>query len=140
MTSVHLLDTNIVSHVIRGDEPLVRERLQSLAIGTVAISVVTEAELLYGLARRGHPSGLSQRVHAFLVRVEILPWDSVAAQSYATLRTACEAAGAVLSSLDMMIAAHALSVNAILVSRDRAFARAPGGLRLESWLEEAGGH
>jgi len=134
LTSVHLLDTNIVSHVIRGDEPRVRERLQALAVGTVAISVVTEAELLYGLARRGHPSGLSQRVQAFLVRVDILPWDSAAAQAYATLRPACEAAGTVLAALDMMIAAHALSVDATLVTRDRAFARTPGGLRVESWL------
>jgi tRNA(fMet)-specific endonuclease VapC len=131
---VYLLDTNIVSHVIRGDEPRMRERLQELAIGTAVISVVTEAELLYGLARRGHPSGLTQRVQAFLLRVDVLSWDSVAARSYATLRTQCEAGGTVLAALDMMIAAHALSVGATLVTRDRAFSRVPDGLRVESWL------
>lgn len=101
---------------------------------------MTEAELRYGLARRGHPAGLVQRVQAFLVRVDILPWGSAAAQAYGTLRAACEAASTVLAALDMMIAAHALSANAILVSRDRAFARVPGGLQVESWLEDAGRH
>jgi tRNA(fMet)-specific endonuclease VapC len=140
VSTFHLLDTNIVSHVIRGDEPRVRERLQGLAVGAVVISAVTEAELRYGLARRGHPEGLVQRVQAFLVRVEILPWDSAAAQAYGTMRAACEAAGTVLAALDMMIAAHALAANAILVSRDRAFARVGGGLLVESWLEDAGRH
>lgn len=136
----HLLDTNIVSHVIRGDDPRVRERLQRLPVGTVAISAVTEGELRYGLARRGHPAGLTQRVEAFLVRVDILPWDSAAAQAYGTLRAACESVGATLASLDMMIAAHALCVDATLVSRDRAFARVPGGLRVEAWLDAEGAH
>lgn len=140
MSTLRLLDTNIVSHVIRGDEPGVRERLQGLAVGMVVISAVTEAELRYGLARRGHPEGLVQRVQAFLMRVDILPWDSAAAQACGTLRAACEAAGTVLAALDMMIAAHALAANAILVSRDRAFARVGGGLRVESWLEDADRH
>lgn len=134
----HLLDTNIVSHVIRGDEPRVRERLQRLPVGTVAISAVTEGELRYGLARRGHPAGLTQRVEAFLARVDILPWDSAVAQTYGMLRAACEAEGSPLASLDMMIAAHALCVDAILVSRDRVFSRVPGGLRVEAWLDPEG--
>lgn len=141
---MHLLDTNIVSHVIRGDEPRIRERLQRLPVGTVVISSVTEGELHYGLARRGHPAGLTQRVEAFLLRVDVLPWDSAVARAYGTLRTACEAAGSPLAALDMMIAAHALSVNATLVSRDRAFARIPGAmperLRVEHWLDAPGGH
>lgn len=137
---MHLLDTNIVSHVIRGDEPRVRERLQRLPVGTVVISAVTEGELRYGLARRGHPSGLMQRVEAFLLRVDILPWDTAVAQAYGTLRTACEASGAPLAALDMMIASHALCVDATLVSRDRAFTRVPCGLRVEAWLEDEGAH
>jgi len=135
----HLLDTHIVSHVIRGDEPRVRERLQRLPVGTVVISSVTEAELRYGLARRGHPAGLTQRVEAFLL-VDVLPWDTTAARVYGTLRTACETAGAPLAALDMMIAPHALSVNATLVSRDRAVARVPGALRVEHWLDAPGEH
>jgi tRNA(fMet)-specific endonuclease VapC len=131
----HLLDTNIVSHVIRGDEPRVRQRLAALPMGSAVISAVTEAELHYGLARRGHPAGLSQRVQAFLVRVDVLPWDSAAASAYGGLRAACEAAGVPLAPLDLMIAAHARAVEATLVTRDRAFLRVPEGLRVETWPE-----
>lgn len=131
----HLLDTNIVSHVIRGDEPYVRQRLAALPMGTAVISAVTGAELHYGLARRGHPAGLTQRVQAFLVRVDVLPWDSEAASAYGGLRAACEAAGVTLAPLDLMIAAHARAVEAALVTRDRAFLRVPEGLRVETWLE-----
>jgi tRNA(fMet)-specific endonuclease VapC len=105
----HLLDTNIVSQVIRGDEPRVRQRLAALPMGTAVISAVTEAELHHGLARRSHPTGLSQRVQAFLVRVDGLPWDSAAASAYGGLRVACKAAGVTLAPLDLMIAARARS-------------------------------
>ena len=131
----HLLDTNIVSHVIRGDEPRVRQRLAALPMGTAVSSAVTEAELHHGLARRSHPAGLSQRVQAFLVRVDGLPWDSAAASAYGGLRVACKAAGVTLAPLDLMIAAHARAVEATLVTRDRAFLRVPEGLRVETWLE-----
>jgi tRNA(fMet)-specific endonuclease VapC len=130
----HLLDTNIVSHVIRGDEPYVRPRLAALPMGTAVISAVTEAELHYGLARRGHPAGLTQRVQAFLVRIDVLPWDSEAASAYGGLRAACEAAGVTLAPLDLMIAAHARAIGATLVTRDRAFLRVPEGLQVETWL------
>jgi tRNA(fMet)-specific endonuclease VapC len=130
----HLLDTNIVSHVIRGDEPYVRQRLAALPMGTAVISAVTEAELQYGLARRGHPAGLTQRVQAFLVRIDVLPWDTEAASAYGGLRAACEAAGVTLAPLDLMIAAHARAIGATLVTRDRAFLRVPEGLQVETWL------
>jgi tRNA(fMet)-specific endonuclease VapC len=126
----HLLDTNIVSHVIRGDEPYVRQRLAALPMGTAVISAVTEAELHYGLARRGHPAGLTQRVQAFLVRIDVLPWDTEAASAYGGLR----AAGVTLAPLDLMIAAHARAIGATLVTRDRAFLRVPEGLQVETWL------
>ncbi len=69
----------------------------------------------------------------FLIRVEILPWTSEAAESYGNLRAASEAAGISLAPLDMMIAAHARAEDAILVTRDRAFARLPGNLPIEDW-------
>ncbi|MDP2091693.1 MAG: PIN domain-containing protein, partial [Pseudohongiella sp.] len=77
--------------------------------------------------------GLAQRVGEFLIRVETLPWTSEAAEAYGNLRAASEAAGISLAPLDMMIAAHARAVGAILVTRDRAFARLPGNLPIEDW-------
>jgi tRNA(fMet)-specific endonuclease VapC len=129
----YMLDTNIASHIIRGDIPRVRERLVSLPMASVAISVVTEAELLYGVAKRGHPVRLAQHVREFLIRVEVLPWNSEVAAVYASLRAASEAAGVSLAALDMMIAAHARTAGATLVTRDRAFARLPGNFLVEDW-------
>ena len=129
----YMLDTNIASHVIKGDIPEIRERLVSVPMQNVVISSVTQAELLYGLAKRSYPKGLSARMHEFLIRVDILPWNHDVATVYGDLRAKCEAAGITLSPLDMMIAAHANAVDAILVTRDKAFSRIPEGLRIENW-------
>lgn len=139
---IYLLDTNIASHVIKGDIPQVRERLVSVPIHSVAVSVVTQAELLYGVAKRGNPTSLSKLVHEFLARVEVMPWTSDVAQSYGALRAACEACGATLAHADMMIAAHVKALaevhdedgQVVLVTRDRAFQRVPG-LHIEDWTE-----
>ncbi len=128
-----MLDTNIASHVIKGDIPAIREKLVSVPMQDIAISSVTEAELLYGLAKRSHPKGLSARVHEFLIRVDILDWSHDVAPVYGDLRAKCEAAGVTLSPLDMMIAALAKAVNAVLVTRDKAFSRIPDGLKIENW-------
>ncbi len=130
---IYLLDTNIASHVIKGDLPMVRKRLASVPMQEVAVSVVTQAELLYGVAKRGYPEGLTTRVREFLVRITLLPWTSDVSVVYGDLRASCEAAGIVLAPLDMMIAAHAKALNAILVTRDRVFGLVPEGLQLEDW-------
>ena len=129
----YMLDTNIASHVIKGDIPEIRERLVSVPMHNVVISSVTQAELLYGLAKRSYPKGLSARIHEFLIRVDILPWNHDVATVYGDFRARCEAAGITLSPLDMMIAAHASAADAILVTRDKAFNRIPEGLRIENW-------
>jgi tRNA(fMet)-specific endonuclease VapC len=135
--TTYMLDTNIASHVIKGDIPIVRERLAAVPMHSLTVSVATEAELLYGVAKRGHPHGLSTRVQAFLARVEVLPWTRDVAQVYANLRARCEAAGVGLAPMDMMIAAHAKASDAILITRDRAFSRVPDGLLLEDWTKQA---
>jgi tRNA(fMet)-specific endonuclease VapC len=131
--SGYLLDTNIASHVIRGDRPEILSRLVALPMESIAISAVSEGELLYGVAKRGHPPALSERVRQFLIRVDILPWDGDAAGVYGDLRAACETSGVSLSPLDMMIAAHALALTAALVTRDKAFSRLTKDLRTEDW-------
>lgn len=145
--TMYLLDTNIASHIIKGDIPRVRERLVAVPMHCVAVSVVTQAELLYGVAKRGHPQGLATKVRAFLARVTVLPWTAEAAEVYGELRAACEAGGVTLAPMDMMIAAHAKALalaagqaqdQAILVTRDGAFSRARvlGGLTLDDWTKE----
>lgn len=111
----------------------VREHLAKVSLHDVAVSVITQAELLYGVAKRGHPQGLATRVQEFLVRVDVLPWTQDVACVYGDLRASCEASGVTLAPMDMMIAAHALAVSAILVTRDSAFGFVPSGLTLKDW-------
>jgi tRNA(fMet)-specific endonuclease VapC len=129
----YLLDTNIASHVVRGDRPEVSRRLASIPTAEIGISAVSEGELRYGLARRNHPPVLSERVRQFLLRVDVLPWDQEVAGVYGALRASCEAKGAVLSPLDMMIAAHAVTSNTVLVTRDRSFMLVGAPLKIEDW-------
>ncbi|MBV9509139.1 MAG: type II toxin-antitoxin system VapC family toxin [Caulobacteraceae bacterium] len=131
--SVYLLDTNIASHIIKGDRPEILDRLVAVPMSDIAISAVTEAELLYGLARRGRPAALAERVGQFMLRVDVLDWDRPAAAAYADLRVQCERRGVSLAPFDMMIAAQALSADATLVTRDRAFLHVQGDLRVEDW-------
>jgi tRNA(fMet)-specific endonuclease VapC len=135
--SLYLLDTNIASHVIRGDRLEISHRLASLPMEEIAISAVTEGELLYGLAKRNYPPVLTERVRQFLLRVDVLSWDRDVARAYADLRASCEAKGVSLAPLDMMIAGHAVAANAVLATKDKAFSRVPEPLRLENW-EAAG--
>lgn len=132
-----MLDTNTASYVINEHSTTVRERLAALPMDSIVISAVTQAELLYGLARKGHPAALGNLIREFLLRVETLPWDGHAATVYGDLRASCAAAGISLGALDMMIAAHAVATNATLVTHDKAFARVPdGALAVEDWIEE----
>ncbi len=131
-----MLDTNIAGHIIKGDRREVIGRLSSRPMADIAVSAVTEGELLYGLARRGYPKVLSERVRQFLLRVEVLPWDRNASRTYGDFRATCEARGVGLAPLDMMIAAHAVAADATLVTRDRAFRHLPSSLRTEDWTEK----
>jgi tRNA(fMet)-specific endonuclease VapC len=130
----YLLDTNMASYVIKGNVPHVRERLLKVPMAEVGISVITEAELLFGIARKPQAARLRLAVDEFLLRVEILPWDSQAARHYATLRASLEGAGAPMGNLDMMIAAQALAASVVLITHDRVFQRVKQ-LKLEDWTK-----
>jgi tRNA(fMet)-specific endonuclease VapC len=133
-----MLDTNMASYVIKGHPPEVRQRLAALPMDNIVVSAVTQAELLYGLARLGHPAALAKLIREFLLRVQVLPWDGEVATVYGDLRSSCAAAGITLGALDMMIAAHAVAVKATLVTHDKAFSLVPGGvLAVEDWIVKA---
>jgi len=128
----YLLDTNTVSYVIKGNLPRVRERLLKVPMSQLGISVITEAELRFGLARKPEAEKLKIVVEEFLLRVEVLQWDSEAAKHYARVRAVLELAGEPIGNLDLMIAAQALAAGAVLVTSDRVFRRVKG-LRVEDW-------
>lgn len=134
MSQRYLLDTTVVSHIMQGRDTELLAHLTKLPVGQVVISSVTLAELEYGLHRKGQPVRLRNALTQVLLRMDVLSWDEDVASCYGEFCATLEAQGINLSDFDMMIAAHAVAVNAILVSRDKAFAQVPGErLRLEIW-------
>lgn len=127
----YMLDTNTVSHLVRGAPELDR-RVAEVPIAAICISAVTEGELRSGLARRPEAIRLRATVMELVKRVDTLAWDSAAAERYGELRAELERLGRPLGPLDTMIAAHALAADAVLISNDRAFAQVRG-LRVEDW-------
>jgi tRNA(fMet)-specific endonuclease VapC len=132
MSLSYLLDTNIVSYFVRGIHPEIGKRLIRTPLDEIAVSAVTEAELRFWIIGRPPNACIRVSVEDFLMRVPSLPWDSGAAQSYARTREILKRQGRVLSSEDMMIAAHALSLGLTLVTHDQAFSFVDG-LKTEDW-------
>jgi tRNA(fMet)-specific endonuclease VapC len=132
MTPLYLLDTNIVSYFLKAQFPAVRRNIERTALRSLAISVITQAEVLYGLERIS--ASPLQRVTAenFFAKVTVLDWNPAAARAYAKLRTAQERKGRPLSTEDMLIAAQALAEDLTLVTHDQAFSFIDV-LRTEDW-------
>lgn len=132
MPALYLLDTNTASYIIKGKPPGVRERLLQIPISEIAISVITEAELRFGVARKPEFAHLGIAVEEFLKQLEVLMWNSECAQQYAMLRALVERAGEPIGNMDLMIAAHAIALSATLVTSDRIFRRLKH-LTIEDW-------
>jgi tRNA(fMet)-specific endonuclease VapC len=128
-----MLDTNSVSHLIKG-QPAIAQRVVSTSMSSLCVSAITEGELLFGLAKRPAAKRLHLAVRELLRRVDVLPWEGNAADQYGALRADLERRGKLLSPLDLLIAAHALSVDAVLVTNDRTFTQV-SGLEVEDWTK-----
>ena len=134
MSRRYLLDTNVVSHIMQGRDADLLARLTQLPVGRAVLSSITLAELEYGLHRKGQPQRLRNALTQILLRMDVLSWDESVAVCYGEFCSTLESQGINLSDFDMMIAAHAVAVDAILVSRDKAFAQVPAErLSLEIW-------
>jgi tRNA(fMet)-specific endonuclease VapC len=127
-----MLDTNTVSYILKGTYANVSARLARVPMEQLAISAVTEGELIYGLERKPHATTLRQLVEAFLLHVAVLPWNSVAARQYGAVRAELEKQGKPMGNLDTMIGSHALAVGAVMVTHDDAFQRIRG-LAVQDW-------
>lgn len=132
MSPLYLLDTNIVSYLLKNQFPVLRSKFEEAGAAEIAISCVTEAEVFFGIAKKAGAARLKIAAEEFFSLVSVLPWDSAAARTYGLLRAAQERKGHPLSTEDLMIAAHALSLNLILVTNDGAFSFVDC-LRTEDW-------
>lgn len=129
---MYLLDTNIVSDILRNPHGVAATKLQQTQ-ESVAISIIVACELRFGVRKRGSPR-LEALVEGFLLRTPILPMEMPADEAYASVRLALEKIGKPIGTNDLLIAAHALALDATLVTDNESeFARIPG-LKIENWL------
>jgi tRNA(fMet)-specific endonuclease VapC len=129
-----MLDTNICSYILRQRPPSVLQRFRQVPEDQLSMSSVVLAELQFGCSR--HPQGdvIRRDVEDFASRLLVLDWTDATARAYGDLRVHSEKAGTPIGAMDLMIAAHALSLDATLVSNNtRHFERVPQ-LRLENWV------
>ncbi len=129
----YMLDTNMASYIIKGNST-VRGHLLNARDDQILLSSISQAELSYGVEKKSGATKLKATVSEFLSRVDILPFDPDAAIEYAHLRKDCESIGKSLSTMDMLIAAHSIAANAILITADNAFYQI-NSLRLQDWTK-----
>ncbi len=135
----YLLDTNIISALMKDhsgrDTANVRQWAQRAPDSTLVTSIVVQYELLFGLARHGSPR-LQAAYEIQMQNLLVRPLDEAIGPLYAKLRTLLEQAGTPIGANDTLIAAHALTLGATLVTADAEFSRVPG-LKVENWLQHS---
>jgi tRNA(fMet)-specific endonuclease VapC len=129
----YLLDTNTLSHLIKS-HPKVAQRITAVPMAALCISAISEAELLFGLAKRPEAKRLHQAVHELLIRLDVLPFNGEITPVYGKVRAELESQGKTLAPLDLLIASHALGAGAVLVTSDKAFSQV-ADLTIEDWTE-----
>lgn len=133
MSRIYLLDTNIVSELARNPRGAAARHIAETGADGICVSVITAAELRYGCAKKGSPKLLAQ-IEAILGSVPVIALDVPADAEYGGIRAGLEAAGTPIGPNDLLIAAHALALGAVLVTANTGeFTRVPA-LQVENWL------
>ncbi len=134
---MYLLDTNMVSYIVKGRSLVASDKLVALSGDQVAaVSTITVAEIRYGLAKRPEATALKSLMNSFLASIQVLPWGTDEAEVYGSVRAKLEKKGITLGNLDMMIAAHAIVAKATLVTNDKAFAQVEELSALVNWATD----
>ncbi len=130
---LYMLDTDTCSYVIRERPIGVLERFRKLSMDQVCISAVTYAELIYGVERSSSKRINRPIVNDFVQHLDIIEWGKEAAERYGKVRAELEPAGTPIGAMDMMIAAHAKSIKAALVTNNQKQFAKVKGLKIENW-------
>jgi tRNA(fMet)-specific endonuclease VapC len=131
----YLLDTNIVSNLVRNPHGRVADRIKAIGERNVCTSIIVAAELRYGTTKKALPR-LSSQVKSVLDAIDTLPLESPADEIYGSIRTQLELAGTPIGGNDLLIAAQAIAQDHTLVTdNDKEFSRIDG-LRVENWLRD----
>jgi tRNA(fMet)-specific endonuclease VapC len=129
----YLLDTNICIYLIKQNPPWVVKKFSVHPVDSIGLSTVTVSELYYGVAKSQHAAQNGQALQEFLLPLSIVPYDTRVAEFYGPIRATLERADNTIGPLDMMIAAHALSLDVTLVTNNEAEFSRVAGLRIENW-------
>jgi tRNA(fMet)-specific endonuclease VapC len=130
-----MLDTNTCIYIIKRKPPDVIKRFIQTEISQIGISSITLSELLYGVSKSSKPEQNQMALTQFIAPLKILSYDDDAAQYYGDLRAHLEKQGTPIGSLDMLIAAHALSIACTLVTNnEKEFIRIPK-LKIDNWAK-----
>jgi tRNA(fMet)-specific endonuclease VapC len=131
---LYLLDTNILSHLVRQPQGPVADHIADVGEANVLTSVIVACELRYGAAKRGSRK-LTRQVEAVLSALTIRPLESDIERVYASIRVALERRGTPIGAHDMLIAAHARAIDAVCVTDNVAEFRRVPALKIENWLK-----
>lgn len=129
----YMLDTDMCSYIIRERPESVRQRFKTLAMEQLCVSVVTYAELIYGVERSSSKRVNRPVIEDFVRHLDVMDWDTEAADQYGVIRAKLEAAGTLIGAMDMMIAAHAKSIKGVLVTNNQKHFTKVKGLRIANW-------
>jgi tRNA(fMet)-specific endonuclease VapC len=129
----YMLDTDICSYLMKRSSPALLRKVRHVPIGDVCMSVISNAELLYGVELSPRRAENEAALSLLLQHVEVLDFRDEAAAHYARIRADLKRDGAIIGANDLLIAAHARSLGFVLVTNNtREFARVPG-LKFENW-------
>lgn len=131
----YLLDTNILSDLIRHPKGSVAARIAQLDGDAICTSIIVAAELRYGAVKKGSPK-LTHQLELVLSRLEVLPWEAPADEAYARLRATLERTGQLIGPNDLLIAAQCLNLGLTLVTDNEREFRRVEGLTVENWLRD----
>ena len=133
MATRYLLDTNVLSDLVRNPQGMVMQKIVRVGADTVCTSIIAACELRFGAARSGSVR-LSRQVEAVLDAIEVLPFETDADRHYAAIRTTLERKGVVIGANDLLIAAHARATGATCVTANESEFRRVPALQVENWL------
>jgi len=131
---MYLLDTNICIYIINKKPQSVFDRLEDLSQQNIGVSVVTLSELQYGVEKSRDKNKNQQALKKFISPLSIYPFDYNASIAYGKVRSALEEKGTLIGAMDLMIASHAIALEAVLVTNNIKEFRRVSGLRVENWL------
>lgn len=130
----YMLDTDMCSYIIKERPASVQQHFQKISMEQLCISVVTYAELIYGIERSSSRRVNRPVIEDFVQHLEVMDWNNGAADQYGVIRAALEANGTPIGAMDMMIAAHAKSIKAVLVTNNQKHFTKVKGLKVENWV------